>query len=278
VGLSAWHDGCRQFTLAPGVLDILTQLPQRMSSQPLAIVLAAGKGKRMATQLPKVLVPVLGRPMIRYVVEAIRAAGVPRIVAVVGYRGELVREELAGELGVEFAEQTEQLGTGHAIMMCRDALAAHSGPVLILAGDSPMVQVSSLTALLTEFNTRRPACLLGTATKADPAGMGRIVRSPSGEFLGIVEEKDATPAQRAVTEVNMSTYLFSPQALLWSLNQLTADNAQGEYYLTDCPGVLKAAGELVLALQALKPCESLSINTLEDLAAVESEMATMVSK
>jgi UDP-N-acetylglucosamine pyrophosphorylase len=243
-----------------------------MTSQPLAIVLAAGKGKRMASQLPKVLVPVLGRPMIRYVVEAIRATGIPRIIAVVGFRGDLVRAELAGEEGVEFAEQTEQLGTGHAVMMCREALAAHEGPVLILAGDSPMVQVSSLQALLDEFNTRRPACLLGTATKADPTGMGRIVRAPDGEFLGIVEEKDATPAQRAITEVNMSTYLFSPQALLRSLTQLTADNAQGEYYLTDCPGVLKAAGELVLALPALKPCESLSINTLEDLVAVETEL------
>jgi bifunctional UDP-N-acetylglucosamine pyrophosphorylase/glucosamine-1-phosphate N-acetyltransferase/UDP-N-acetylglucosamine pyrophosphorylase len=248
-----------------------------MSSQPLAIVLAAGKGKRMASQLPKVLVPVLGRPMIRYVVDAIRAAGIPRIIAVVGFRGELVRQELAGEPGIEFAEQTEQLGTGHAVMMCRDALATQTGPVLILAGDSPMVQVSSLSALLSEFNTRRPACLLGTATKPDPTGMGRIVRSPAGEFLGIVEEKDASPAQRAITEVNMSTYLFSPPALLSSLTQLTANNAQGEYYLTDCPGVLKAAGELVLALPALKPCESLSINTLEDLAAVEKEMQKAIS-
>jgi bifunctional UDP-N-acetylglucosamine pyrophosphorylase / glucosamine-1-phosphate N-acetyltransferase len=249
----------------------------RMSSQPLAIVLAAGKGKRMASQLPKVLVPVLGRPMIRYVVDAIRAAGISRIIAIVGFRGELVREELAHEPGVEFAEQTEQLGTGHAVMMCRAALESHDGPVLILAGDSPMVQVSSLKTLLAAFAERRPACLLGTATKADPTGMGRIVRAADGEFLGIVEEKDATPAQRSITEVNMSTYLFSPQALLRSLTQLTANNAQGEYYLTDCPGVLKSAGEHVLALPALQPCESLSINTVEDLAAVEKEMKKAIS-
>jgi bifunctional UDP-N-acetylglucosamine pyrophosphorylase / glucosamine-1-phosphate N-acetyltransferase len=248
-----------------------------MTSPPLAIILAAGKGKRMASQLPKVLVPVLGRPMIRYVIDAVRAAGVGRVIAIVGFRGELVRDELAGEPGVEFAEQTEQLGTGHAVMMCREALATHQGPVLILAGDSPMVQVSSLQSLLSAFHERRPACLLGTATKADPTGMGRVVRGHDGEFLGIVEEKDATPAQRAITEVNMSTYVFSPAALLRSLDQLTADNAQGEYYLTDCPGVLKAAGELVLALPALQPCESLSINTVEDLAAVEEEMKKAIS-
>ena len=241
-------------------------------SRHLAIVLAAGKGKRMASNLPKVLVPVCGRPMIRYVVEAVRAAGIARILVIIGYRGELVRAELAGEPGVEFVEQTEQLGTGHAVMMCREALAAAEGPVLILAGDSPMVQVSSLQALLAEFARRRPACLLGTATKADPSGMGRIVRGSAGDFEAIVEEKDASAAQRAITEVNMSTYIFSPAALLGALDQLTANNAQGEYYLTDCPGVLKAAGELVLALPALQPCESLSINTVEDLAAVEAEM------
>jgi UDP-N-acetylglucosamine pyrophosphorylase len=249
-----------------------------MSSAPLAIILAAGKGKRMASDLPKVLVPVCGRPMIRYVVDAVRAAGVMRMTVVVGYRGELVRAELAGEAGISFAEQTEQLGTGHAVMMCRESLAGYEGPALILAGDSPMVQLSSLRAVLEEFDRRQPACLLGTATKAKPAGLGRIVRDANGDFLAIVEEKDATPAQRAITEVNMSTYVFRPADLLWALGQLTADNAQGEYYLTDCPGVLKQAGRQVLALNALQPCEALSINTVGELAIVEEEMRKRVRR
>jgi bifunctional UDP-N-acetylglucosamine pyrophosphorylase/glucosamine-1-phosphate N-acetyltransferase/UDP-N-acetylglucosamine pyrophosphorylase len=240
--------------------------------QPLAIILAAGKGKRMASNLPKVLVPVCGRPMIRYVIDAVRAAGISRIVAVVGYRGNLVRDELAGEAGVEFAEQKEQLGTGHAVMMCRRQLAELDGPVLILAGDSPMVQVASLRALLAEFAMRRPACLLGTAKKSDPTGLGRIVRDAAGHFEAIVEEKDATPAERQITEVNMSTYVFQAAPLLAALEQLTADNVQGEYYLTDCPGVLKAAGHAVEALCVLQPCEALSINTLEELKVVEAEM------
>jgi bifunctional UDP-N-acetylglucosamine pyrophosphorylase/glucosamine-1-phosphate N-acetyltransferase/UDP-N-acetylglucosamine pyrophosphorylase len=243
-----------------------------MSAEPLAIILAAGKGKRMASHLPKVLMPVCGRPMIRYVIDAVRAARIRKIVVVVGFRADLVRAELGDEADLSFAEQTEQLGTGHAVMMCRETLHRQSGPVVILAGDSPMVQVSSLLALLDEFEQRQPACLLGTANKSDPAGMGRILRDSAGEFRAIVEEKDATPAQRGITEVNMSTYIFSPPALLRALERLTADNAQGEYYLTDCPGVLKEAGELVLALPALRPCESLSINTPEELAIVELEM------
>ena len=256
--------GASAFTLG----DLLAN----MASAPLAIILAAGKGKRMASDLPKVLLPVCGRPMVRYVLDAVRAAGVERTVVVLGYRGELVRKELAGEPGVAFAEQTQQLGTGHAVMMCRESIAGRDGPVLILAGDSPLVQVSSLREVLAEFTAQRPACLLGTANKPDPTGLGRIVRDGAGNFLAIVEEKDATPDQRALTEVNMSTYVFAAADLLWALDQLTADNAQREYYLTDCPGVLKRAGKEVVAAQVLQPCEALSINTPAELAAVEDEM------
>jgi bifunctional UDP-N-acetylglucosamine pyrophosphorylase/glucosamine-1-phosphate N-acetyltransferase/UDP-N-acetylglucosamine pyrophosphorylase len=243
----------------------------------LAIILAAGKGKRMASDLPKVLLSVSGRPMIRYVLDAVRAAGIRRMLVVIGYRADLVRRELAGEPGVEFVEQTEQLGTGHAVMICRDHLADQQGPVVILAGDSPMVQVSSLRSLLAEFGARRPACLLGTGKKANPAGLGRIVRDDEGRFQAIVEEKDASPHQRAITEVNLSTYIFRADALIAALQRLTANNVQGEYYLTDCPGVLKAAGETVEALCVLKPCEALSINTPEELAAVEEEMRRMTN-
>jgi bifunctional UDP-N-acetylglucosamine pyrophosphorylase/glucosamine-1-phosphate N-acetyltransferase/UDP-N-acetylglucosamine pyrophosphorylase len=249
----------------------LAALPARMS-EPMAIILAAGKGKRMASELPKVLVPVCGRPMIRYVIDAVRQAGVRRILVVIGYRGDLVQHDLASEPGIEFAEQTEQRGTGHAVMMCRSQLATHQGPVLILAGDSPMTQVASLRALLAEFAMQQPACLLGTGKKRDPAGLGRVVRDRNGQFLAIVEEKDATPDQRAITEVNLSTYVFAAAPLLSALEQLTDNNVQGEYYLTDCPSVLKAAGHRVDALCVLQPCEALSINTVEELAAVEREM------
>jgi len=242
----------------------------------LAIVLAAGKGTRMESELPKVLVPVCGRPMLRYVTEALREAGVNKTVVVVGYQAHLVRAELAGEPGIAFAEQNEQLGTGHAVMMCREQLAQHQGPVLVIAGDQCMVQVSSVRKLLEIFDTEKPACLLGTVDKDDPTGYGRIVRGDEGDFVGIVEEKDATDAQRAIREVNVSTYIFEASELLAALDQLTSENAQQEYYLTDCPALLRAAGKRVTAHKVLQPCESMSesmsINNMGELSLVEKEM------
>lgn len=238
----------------------------------MAIILAAGKGTRMKSELPKVLVPVAGRPMVRYVIDALRTAGVQRIVVVVGYRADLVRAELADVPGIEFAEQTEQLGTGHAVMMCRPQLAAHAGPVVVVAGDSPMLQGDSVATLLQESAARDAAALLGTVDRENPTGYGRILRNQAGEFVGIVEEKDATPEQRAITEVNVSTYVFDSAELRQSLDQLRADNSQREYYITDCPAILLAAGKTVTALNVLKPCEALSINNPEELSQVEAVM------
>jgi bifunctional UDP-N-acetylglucosamine pyrophosphorylase / glucosamine-1-phosphate N-acetyltransferase len=241
-------------------------------ARPVAVVMAAGKGTRMKSELPKVLIPVLGRPMIRYVIDALRAGGVERIVVVVGYRAELARQELENEPDVELAEQREQLGTGHAVMMSREALARHEGPVLVVAGDSPMLQSESVSRLLAEYERGRPACILGTGYKLDPRGLGRIVRNERREFVRIVEEKDATDEERAITEVNLSCYVFDRGSLFAALDGLRPQNAQGEYYLTDCPGILLAAGKEVRALDVLKPCESLSINTPEELTAVEAAL------
>lgn len=240
----------------------------------MAIVLAAGMGSRMNSDLPKVLFPVRGRPMIHFVLDALEQSGVDRIVVVVGHKSNLVRSELAGRR-VEFAEQTERLGTGHAVKMCQPALESHVGPVVILAGDSPLVQAESLKQLIAEYDRDQPACVLGTLHRADPAGLGRIVRDASGEFQGIVEEKDATPEQRALTEVNMSTYVFDVVELRHALGRLRNENRQREFYLTDCPGILRAEGKHVRALPVLKPCESLSINTPDELQLVEIEMQRM---
>ncbi len=247
-------------------------------SNHLAIVMAAGKGTRMKSDLPKVLVEVAGRPMIEYVLDALRAGGVNQIVVVVGYRSELVRERLAHHADLVFVEQTEQLGTGHAVMVCREQLAKHAqlggdgGGVLIVAGDSPLMQSESIRALLDQFDAQRPACLIGTARADDPTGLGRVVRGEDGGFQGIVEQKDASAEQQAITEVNMSTYAFATGDLLHALDQITTDNAQQEYYISDCPGILQAEGKPVLAECVLQPCEVMSINTVEDLTAVEAEM------
>ncbi len=223
----------------------------------------------MKSDLPKVLVPVAGRPMIDYVVDMLAECGLDRVLVVVGYRADLVRSHLAGRAGVEFVEQTEQLGTGHAVMVCREALADHDGPVVVVTGDSPLVRPQTIRGLLDEARRRSAACLLGTARKDDPHGLGRIVRDADGRFSAIVEEKDATPQQRKITEVNMSCYVFAARDLLAALERLRADNAQREYYLTDCPGLLLQAGRTVEALPILTPAETLSINTPDELAVVE---------
>ncbi len=240
-----------------------------------AVVLAAGQGTRMKSDLPKVLCRVLDRPMIEFVLDALAAAGVERVIAVVGYRADDVKAALASRKNVQFALQTERLGTGHAVKMAREQLTGHDGPTIVLAGDSPMVQAASLVKLLDHFRQHRPACLLGTLHKANPAGLGRIVRDAAGQFTGIVEEKDATDEQRKLTEVNMSTYVFENRELLHALDLLKNENRQKEYYLTDCPGILRGEGKRVEALPVLAPCEALSINTVEELAAVEAEMRKM---
>lgn len=243
--------------------------------QPIAVVLAAGMGTRMKSDLPKVLCPILGRPMIEFVLDALREAGVERVIVVVGYRADDVQQAIGNRPGVEFALQTERLGTGHAVKMAQAQLGGHQGPVVILAGDSPLVQPASVRDLLEHFRDERPACLLGTLHKQNPTGLGRIVRDGNGQFQGIVEEKDATDEQRQITEVNMSTYVFDGPELLHALDQLKNNNRQGEYYLTDCPGILLREGKRVEALPVLRPCEAMSINTPEELLAAEAEMVQL---
>ncbi len=244
-----------------------------MSPKPLAIVLAAGKGTRMKSELPKVLLPVCGRPMIHFVLDALDRAGFEDKVVVVGHRGDLVRDALKdrGD-AISFVEQREQLGTGHAVMQCRQQLAGRQGPVIVVAGDSPLLQSSSLQKLLGHFEERRPALLLGTLVKDCPTGLGRILRDESGQFIGIVEEKDASEAQRRIGEVNMSTYLFNGPDLIDALDRLDNRNVQGEYYLTDCAAILHRGGRPVEALPVLESCEALSINNPDELRQVDTAM------
>jgi len=241
-----------------------------------AVVMAAGKGTRMKSELPKVLYPVLERPMIEYVLDALEQAGVDKILVVVGYRGDLVRETLAHRRNLEFVEQTEQLGTGHAVMTCQEKLSLHKGSVLVIAGDSPMVLVDSIRKLFEAYHhdpaEKRSSCILGTAIKENPEGLGRILRDKKGEFQGIVEDKDASPEQKTITEVNMSYYVFHTPDLLEALTHLRTDNAQKEYYITDTPAIMKLQGKRVVALPVLKPIESLGINTVEEAKIAEEAM------
>ncbi|MDR1493096.1 MAG: NTP transferase domain-containing protein [Planctomycetaceae bacterium] len=245
-------------------------------SKKTAVVMAAGKGTRMKSELPKVLCEVCGKPMIEYVLDTLERAGVDRILVVVGYRGNLVRETLAHRKNLEYCEQTEQKGTGHAVMTARPLIANDDGALLVVAGDCPMIQKESIEALFAEYEREPSACIMGTAYKENPTGLGRIVRDARGNFQRIVEEKDATDEQRKITEVNMSYYLFRRSDLLGVLDLLKTDNAQGEYYITDAPAALLSQGKRVVATPVLKPIESLGINNVEELAVVNQTMREII--
>jgi len=236
------------------------------------VILAAGKSKRMHSDMPKVLHPACGRPMIEYVLDAARAAGCSRIVVVVGHKADVVKEALAHHRDVEFALQSEQLGTGHAVMMAREQLADYDGPVLVLTGDTPLLKASSLARLLKEQRDHQASCVVGTARTENNEGLGRIVRDAQGEFLRIVEQKDATPDERTITEINTGCFAYDCRSLFTALTDVRPNNLQAEYYLTDCAEILRKAGKVVRAACLFEISEAMGVNTQEQLQEVERVM------
>jgi len=237
-------------------------------NEPVAVVLAAGKSKRMKSDLPKVLHEICGKMMIDYVLNAAHNAGVKRTVVVVGHQAERVRATLSHHDGLEFALQKEQHGTGHAVMMCKPHLEGHNGPVLILAGDTPLLQAESLTGLLDDLREQKAAAVIGTATTQANQGLGRIVRDADGRFERIVEEKDANEEQKLIREINTGCYAFDGPLLLHSLSKIAPANKQDEYYLTDCPAVLLGEGHTVIASERFDIREAMGVNTRVQLAEV----------
>ena len=238
-------------------------------SSPIAIILAAGKGTRMKSDLPKVLHTVHGLTLVEHVMNAARSAGARRIVLVIGHRADDARNTLNGYSDVDFVLQTEQLGTGHAVQMCQQQLEAHDGQVLVLAGDTPLLRGASLAKLLQEQREQNAACVVGTAVTDANQGLGRIVRDEAGEFVKIVEQKDASPEVAAIREINTGCYVFDSRALASALKQLRADNRQAEYYLTDCAAILRNDGQRVVASPSLDIQEAMGVNTPDQLADVE---------
>ena len=239
---------------------------------PVAIILAAGHGKRMKSEKAKVLHEVCGQPMIHYVVDAARGAGAKTIIVVVGYAADQVREALQSEPDVLFAEQTRQLGTGDAVKACHPILQDYSGPALVLVGDEPLVRPGPLADLLLLQRKENAAALLGTAVVPDPTGFGRILRDSAGRFLKIVEERDCTIEEKAIREVNPSCYVFDLPGLWDALDQLNTSNAQGEFYLTDAPELLQTMHRRVVALPVLRPDDILGVNTRQHLAQAHAIM------
>jgi len=234
-----------------------------------AIIMAAGKGTRMDSDLPKVLLEVNGKPMLQWVVDACLEAGCERVIIVVGYMADQVKKSLANTCACLFVEQTEQLGTGHAVMMAHELFdPKKSRDVFVLGGDGPLIRSQTLVQLLKVHREGNFPASLATAVIDDPTGYGRVIRDSDNTFKVIVEQKDATADQRAVCEVNPSYYCFRSESLFAKLLEIKPNNRQGEYYLTDVPGILKSQGQTVGIVDAVPADDVLSINTPQQLAEV----------
>jgi len=231
--------------------------------QAAAIVLAAGEGTRMRSALPKVAHEILGVPLVRYVIDAARTAGVGRVVTVIGHGADAVGALVAD---TEIVVQDRQLGTGHAVRCTEKTLEGFDGPVLVLAGDAPLLRPETLIGLVETWRETGAACVVLTAHLADPTGYGRIVRDADDGVAAIVEQRELAPEQLGIDECNTGVYCFDGRGLFAALSDVTAHNTQGEYYLTDVIALLRAGGKSVRALALTDPDESHGINTRVQLA------------
>ncbi|WP_080831656.1 bifunctional UDP-N-acetylglucosamine diphosphorylase/glucosamine-1-phosphate N-acetyltransferase GlmU [Cohnella massiliensis] len=241
----------------------------------MAIVLAAGQGKRMKSKLYKVLHPVCGKPMVRHVLDAVGQANCERAVVVVGHGAETVRARLGDS--VEYALQAEQLGTGHAVMQTRSLLADADGVTVVVCGDTPLVTAATIEALISLHEREGAAATVMTAEMADPTGYGRIVRGPDGGVLRIVEQKDCSPEEAQIREINTGTYCFDNRKLFAALERVTNENAQGEYYLTDVFGILKQQGDRIAAYMTDDPAEAIGVNDRVALGEAERLMRQRIT-
>lgn len=237
-----------------------------------AVILAAGKGTRMGSDLPKVLHRFLGEPLVVHPIRAARAAGAEAVVVIVGHGAAEVEAALADQPDLRFALQSEQRGTGHAVQCALPALADHDGSVLILSGDVPRLRPATLHTLAAAAAASRGGLALATFTPPDPTGYGRIVRDGAGEVVAIVEERDASPAQRAIGECNAGVYCAAASLLRRELPRLGSANAQGEIYLTDLVAV--AAGQGGVGAVLVPADEVAGVNTLAQLAELERAAST----
>ena len=241
-----------------------------------AVILAAGKGTRMKSDLPKVLHKVAGISMLEHVFRSVNAINPEKSVTVVGHKAELVEQVLAGQ--TDFVRQTEQLGTGHAVMMAEPVLENLTGQTLVIAGDTPLITGESLKNLIDFHINHKNVATILTAEADNPFGYGRIVRNQHGEVLKIVEQKDASDFEQQIKEINTGTYVFDNSSLFKALKNINTNNAQGEYYITDVIGIFRENGEKVGAYTLKDFDESLGVNDRVALATAEGVMRRRINK
>ncbi|MFH1980861.1 MAG: NTP transferase domain-containing protein [Pseudomonadota bacterium] len=236
------------------------------------VVLAAGKGTRMKSDMAKVLHPLLGKPMIQYVVDTASQLVKERVVVVVGHQAEAVRKAVTEMADARFVEQRQQLGTGHALQCALPQIASSVETVVVLCGDVPLISKETLSAFVNGHHASGRDVSVLCVRMPDPTGYGRIIIDREGRFTGIVEERDTTDAQREITLVNAGIYCIRQSLLKIGLAQIQCHNAQGEYYLTDIVQIGCAAGWRVGIEACAGLQEVVGINTLEDLARVEGTL------
>jgi bifunctional UDP-N-acetylglucosamine pyrophosphorylase/glucosamine-1-phosphate N-acetyltransferase len=243
--------------------------------RPTVVILAAGLGTRMRSALPKALHPLAGKPLVRHVLDTVRSMGPARTVLVVGHQADRVRQAVAG-YDVEVVLQAEQLGTGHAVRQASAAIERAEGPVVVLCADTPLLTPDTLRGLIEAHQKKRAAVTVLTALLEDPHGYGRIIRTRSG-VSRIVEEKDATAAQRKVSEVNSGIYCFEKKFILAALGGISNRNAQGEYYLPDAVTLARKKKLAVADVRCADPDEVLGVNSRYDLSVAESVLQARIN-
>ena len=244
-----------------------------------AVVLAAGKGTRMKSEKPKVLHEVAGKPMLFFPVNLLKNSGAGKIVLVVGFGSEAVVEAFR-DYGLSFVTQEEQLGTGHAVMCALKELRDFTGDVLVLSGDVPLIREETVKALL-ELHRKgkaKAAISIVTTVEQNPRGYGRIVRGAQGEIVRIVEEKDCSPLQRKINEVNTGIYLFSADFLYANIKKLGKENAQGEYYLPDLVHLAVEQGLRVDSITIADATEVMGVNNRVELARAGAHMRARINE
>jgi bifunctional UDP-N-acetylglucosamine pyrophosphorylase/glucosamine-1-phosphate N-acetyltransferase len=235
-------------------------------SEKVAIILAAGISSRMNTKLPKVLHEVCGRPMLAYVIDACRQAGVQKLYIIVGYGKEQVIEYFKDDKKIVWVEQKEQKGTGHAVLCCKKYLADFTGDTLVICGDMPLIRGEIVKTLIEKHQKETSAATLATAILDEPTGYGRIIRDSYGNIQGIVEEGDCTGQQKTIKEVNPSYYCFKNKILFEALDKIKPDNVKKEYYLTDALHLIIKAGHKVVAVTAVAAEDAIGVNSRQHLS------------
>lgn len=241
-----------------------------------AVILAAGLGTRMKSKFYKVLHPVCGKPMVEHIVDNIAQLQVSKTVTVVGHGAELVKAQL--ENRSEFVIQEKQLGTAHAVMQARELLDGKEGTTLVICGDTPLISTDTLEALFEAHKQQQAKATVLTAYTEEPTGYGRVIRNQAGQVEKIVEHKDANEEEKNVKEINTGMYCFDNLALFQALAEVSNDNSQGEYYLTDVIEILKAKNEIVSAFQTNDFSETMGINDRLALSQAEKIMKTRINK